>query len=144
MLPSINEIKARNWPMRDPRTCEGAQLSEVLTPEVSNSVENTGFSRRRVVAGVAWSLPVIVTAVAAPAAAASGLGATAGLVGAGSAVSYVSAKGIGSGTNPTTGRTREIRNPLGLNGPFPAWTSLCRLRLAAGHRARSSHGNPRR
>lgn len=43
--------------------------------EVSNAgvdvEEEGGFSRRRVVAGVAWSLPVIATAIAAPAAAAS-------------------------------------------------------------------------
>ncbi|MCY1673795.1 hypothetical protein OVA06_03525 [Pseudarthrobacter sp. SL88] len=34
--------------------------------------KESGFSRRRVVAGVAWSLPVIATAIASPAAAASG------------------------------------------------------------------------
>jgi len=45
-------------------------LSEVLNEKVTSSNEN-GFSRRRVVAGVAWSLPVIATAIAAPAAAAS-------------------------------------------------------------------------
>jgi hypothetical protein len=41
-----------------------------LNEEVDSQEEN-GFSRRRVVAGVAWSLPVIATAIAAPAAAAS-------------------------------------------------------------------------
>ena len=57
----------------------GAQLSEVLNAEVTSSEEG-GFSRRRVVKGVAWSVPVIVTAIAAPAAAASG-GATATFIG---------------------------------------------------------------
>jgi hypothetical protein len=53
-----------------------------------------------VVAGVAWSLPVIVTAVAAPAAAsASGVGVIASLVGAGSNVTYFASAGTGSGTN---------------------------------------------
>ncbi|MDQ0118091.1 hypothetical protein J2T22_001268 [Pseudarthrobacter defluvii] len=52
-----------------PEPTLGAQLSEVLNEEVGK--EESGFSRRRVVAGVAWSLPVIATAVAAPAAAAS-------------------------------------------------------------------------
>lgn len=46
-------------------------MSEVLNADVDSQEEN-GFSRRRVVAGVAWSLPVIATAIAAPAAAASG------------------------------------------------------------------------
>ncbi|MET3771759.1 hypothetical protein [Arthrobacter nitrophenolicus] len=45
-------------------------MSEILQEEVVDN-EN-GVSRRRVVAGVAWSLPVIATAIAAPAAAASG------------------------------------------------------------------------
>ncbi|WP_190987547.1 hypothetical protein [Pseudarthrobacter sulfonivorans] len=47
-------------------------MSEVLNAEVTSSEEG-GFSRRRVVKGVAWSVPVIVTAIAAPAAAASGV-----------------------------------------------------------------------
>ena len=46
-------------------------MSEVLNADVEGQ-EESGFSRRRVVAGVAWSLPVIATAIAAPAAAASG------------------------------------------------------------------------
>jgi hypothetical protein len=45
-------------------------LSDVLNTRVTSSEEG-GFSRRRVVKGVAWSLPVIATAIAAPAAAAS-------------------------------------------------------------------------
>lgn len=45
-------------------------MSEVLNANVTSSEENS-FSRRRVVKGVAWSLPVIATAIAAPAAAAS-------------------------------------------------------------------------
>lgn len=48
----------------------GAQLSEVLNDEVTSS-EEAGFSRRRVVKGVAWSVPVIVAAVGAPPASAS-------------------------------------------------------------------------
>jgi hypothetical protein len=52
------------------KTTTGASLSEVLNEKVTSSNEN-GFSRRRVVASVAWSLPVIATAIAAPAAAAS-------------------------------------------------------------------------
>ena len=55
-------------------------MSEVLHAKVTES-EKHGISRRRVVAGVAWSLPVIATAIAAPAAAASGYSATAALVG---------------------------------------------------------------
>lgn len=50
-------------------------MSEVSNEKVTSSEENS-FSRRRVVAGVAWSLPVIATAIAAPAAAASGIPAT--------------------------------------------------------------------
>lgn len=45
-------------------------MSEVLNAEVTSSEEG-GLSRRRIVKGVAWSVPVIVTAIAAPAAAAS-------------------------------------------------------------------------
>ncbi|GAP54489.1 hypothetical protein AHiyo6_10540 [Arthrobacter sp. Hiyo6] len=42
-------------------------MSEVI----ASSEEKTGLDRRRVVKGVAWSVPIIVTAIAAPAAAAS-------------------------------------------------------------------------
>lgn len=80
------------------KTTLGAQLSEVLNAEVDSQEEN-GFSRRRVVAGVAWSLPVIATAIAAPAAAASGVSATAALTGPGSSISFISSTGTGSGTN---------------------------------------------
>ena len=45
-------------------------MSEVLNEKVTSSEEN-GFSRRRVVAGVAWSVPVILMTVAAPPASAS-------------------------------------------------------------------------
>ncbi|WP_354217574.1 hypothetical protein [Arthrobacter sp. UYCo732] len=45
-------------------------MSEVLNDEVRSS-EEAGFSRRRVVKGVAWSVPVIVAAVGAPPASAS-------------------------------------------------------------------------
>lgn len=87
------------------KTTLGAQLSEVLNAEVDSQEEN-GFSRRRVVAGVAWSLPVIATAIAAPAAAASGVSATAALTGPGSSISFISSTGTGTGTNRTgTGPT---------------------------------------
>ena len=52
------------------KTTTGASLSEVLNEKVTSSEEN-GFSRRRVVAGVAWSVPVILMTVAAPPASAS-------------------------------------------------------------------------
>jgi hypothetical protein len=56
-------------------------------------------------AGVAWSVPVIATAIAAPAAAASGYSATAALVGQASNISLVSSStGQGTsrqGTGPT-------------------------------------------
>lgn len=45
-------------------------MSEVLNEKVDGS-EAGGFSRRRVVKGVAWSVPVLVTAVAVPPASAS-------------------------------------------------------------------------
>ncbi|RDV09369.1 hypothetical protein DXK94_13335 [Arthrobacter sp. RT-1] len=48
----------------------GAQLSEDLKENDTNSAES-GFSRRRVVAGAVWSVPVILTAVAVPPASAS-------------------------------------------------------------------------
>ena len=74
-------------------------MSEVLNTESTASEEKAGISRRRVVTGVAWSLPVIVTAVAAPAAAASGVSVTTELLGPGSQVSYLPSKGTGAGTN---------------------------------------------
>jgi len=45
-------------------------LSEVLNEEIGQE-EKGGISRRRVAAGVAWSVPVILTTVAAPPASAS-------------------------------------------------------------------------
>lgn len=50
-------------------TYGGAQLSEILNEEIES--KESGFSRRRVVKGVAWTLPVLVTAVGAPPASAS-------------------------------------------------------------------------
>lgn len=73
----------------------GAQLSEVLNADVDGKDEN-GFSRRRVVAGVAWSLPVIATAIAAPAAAASFVPSV--TIDAPSAITY--SQGNRSGTGP--------------------------------------------
>ena len=79
-------------------------MSEVLHAKVTGNNEN-GVSRRRVVAGVAWSLPVIATAIAAPAAAASGISATAVLGGQATAITLVSSStGQGTsrqGTGPT-------------------------------------------
>jgi hypothetical protein len=92
----------------------GAQLSEVLNADVTSSEENS-FSRRRVVKGVAWSLPVIATAIAAPAAAASPtpISATAALVGPATPnITFVSSTGTGTGTSRTgTGPTAfQIHN----------------------------------
>lgn len=47
----------------------GAQLSEILNEELES--KESGFSRRRVVKGVVWTVPVLVTAVGAPPASAS-------------------------------------------------------------------------
>ena len=47
-------------------------MSEVLNAKVSGGKAH-GVSRRRVIAGVAWTVPVIATAIAAPAAAASAI-----------------------------------------------------------------------
>ncbi len=60
------------WPVQRiaAETILGAQLSEVLNAEVTSN-EKGGFSRRRVMKGVAWTVPVIVAAVGAPPAAAS-------------------------------------------------------------------------
>ncbi|MDQ0689812.1 hypothetical protein [Arthrobacter sp. W4I7] len=66
--------------------------------ETVTSGEENGFSRRRVVAGVAWSLPVIATAIAAPAAAASYVPSVT-LIGAGSSITY--SQGNRLGTGPT-------------------------------------------
>lgn len=79
------------------KTTTGASLSEVLNEKVTSGEEN-GFSRRRVVKGVAWSLPVIATAIAAPAAAASGISVAAEWV-YGAAPTFVSSGGTGSGTD---------------------------------------------
>lgn len=78
-------------------------MSEVLNESVQKSEEN-GFSRRRVVAGVAWSLPVIATAIAAPAAASSGFSAVAAFDGAGSSVAFTELTAAGqnrTGSGPT-------------------------------------------
>lgn len=76
----------------------GAKLSEVLNAEVTSSEEG-GLSRRRIVKGAAWSVPVIAAAIAAPAASASG-GATVTVLGAGSAITFI---GGGKGGNGPTG-----------------------------------------
>lgn len=77
-------------------------MSEILQEEVV--ANESGVSRRRVVAGVAWSLPVIATAIAAPAAAASGISA-ATLLSAASTITLASSA-TGQGTSrPGTGPT---------------------------------------
>lgn len=78
-------------------------MSEVLNEKTTSGKEH-GVSRRRVVAGVAWSLPVIATAIAAPAAAASGISATAAFDGAGSSVAFPELTAAGqnrTGSGPT-------------------------------------------
>ncbi|MGN7147485.1 hypothetical protein ACTHQ6_00640 [Arthrobacter sp. SAFR-179] len=79
-------------------------MSEVLNADVDGKEEG-GFSRRRVVAGVAWSLPVIATAIAAPAAAASGVAAAAAIDGALSTytIPELSAPGQGHNAKGPTG-----------------------------------------
>jgi hypothetical protein len=47
----------------------GAQLSETLNEEIDS--KESGFSRRRMVKGAAWTVPVILTTAAAPPASAS-------------------------------------------------------------------------
>ncbi|WP_223253141.1 hypothetical protein [Arthrobacter sp. AFG7.2] len=87
-------------------------MSEVLNAKLTGNNKENGVSRRRVVAGVAWSLPVIATAIAAPAAAASGISATTALVGQASPITFLSSTGTGTGTNqPGTGPTGfQIQN----------------------------------
>ncbi|MDE8585938.1 hypothetical protein [Arthrobacter sp. NQ4] len=77
--------------------------------EVSNAgvdlEEEGGFSRRRVVAGVAWSLPVIATAIAAPAAAASGSLSITTATGTYPSINYSKQQGAGgtrTGQGPAT------------------------------------------
>ncbi|UTT68809.1 hypothetical protein NMQ03_16515 [Arthrobacter sp. DNA4] len=83
--------------------------------EISNAgvdvEEEGGFSRRRVVAGVAWSLPVIATAIAAPAAAASPppISATAALVN-GAAPQYSKIGGGGTKYGGTAPATLSLNN----------------------------------
>lgn len=101
-------------------------MSEVLNSEVT-AREESGVSRRRVVAGVAWSLPVIATAIAAPAAAASGISATATLVGQASSITFVSSTGTGSGTNNSgTGPTGFQINNAGaaITGPITGTVNI--------------------
>lgn len=80
-------------------------MSEVLNANVDEK-EKGSFSRRRVVAGVAWTVPVILTAVAAPPASASPgpISATATWL-SGAAPQYAKIGGGGtkySGTAPAT------------------------------------------
>jgi len=84
-------------------------LSEVLNEEIGK--EENGFSRRRVVAGVAWSLPVIATAIAAPAAAASPppISATATWAN-GTPTQYSKIGGGGTKYNGTAPATLSLKN----------------------------------
>lgn len=85
-------------------------MSELINAELTDT-EDAGFSRRRVVKGVVWSVPVIVTAIAAPAAAVSGMNATAAFAGTGSTASFVRAGGGGGTTRSGTGPTAfQIHN----------------------------------
>ena len=75
-----------------------------MNAEITSSDGNGGFSRRRVVKGVAWTVPVIVTAIAAPAAAASGINAAAAFDAAGSSVPFPELAAPGqnrTGSGPT-------------------------------------------
>ena len=85
-------------------------MSEVLNEEVGKE-EKRGISRRRVAAGVAWSLPVIATAIAAPAAAASPppISATATLV-YGAAPQYSKIGGGGTKYGGTAPATLNLKN----------------------------------
>jgi hypothetical protein len=51
-------------------------------PEISDSSARTGIDRRTVLAGAAWSVPVVAVALAAPAAAASGWSVTVAFIAA--------------------------------------------------------------
>ncbi|MEK0155878.1 hypothetical protein [Arthrobacter oryzae] len=81
-------------------------MSEVLNAEVTSSEEG-GLSRRRIVKGAAWSVPVIAAAIAAPAASASGP-TTVTILGAGSAITFV---GGGKGGSGPTGF--QVDNAVG-------------------------------
>jgi hypothetical protein len=94
----------------------GAQLSEVLNTEVTSNDEG-GFSRRRVVKGVAWSVPVIATAIAAPAAAASGIVASV-VLGAAVPITLAGAASI-SGTSPTG---FDVQTASTFKGPTVTYT----------------------
>ncbi|WP_461187584.1 hypothetical protein [Arthrobacter sp. Z4-13] len=76
---------------------------------------------------MAWSLPVIATAIAAPAAAASRISATAALTGPASSITLVSSTGTGSGTNRTgTGPTGFQINNVGaaITGPITGTVNI--------------------
>lgn len=81
-------------------------MSEILNEELDT--QESGFSRRRVVKGVAWSLPVLVTAVGAPPASASPgpitsptVSATLGLVSGGTTLYKIGTAGSGNGNQRT-------------------------------------------
>lgn len=74
-------------------------MSEVLNEEVTSN-EKGGISRRRVVKGVAWSVPVLVAAVGAPPAAASpGPVAASATLAAPSAVTVIGATSLSGPTS---------------------------------------------
>ncbi|WP_426763945.1 hypothetical protein ACP3TD_15865 [Pseudarthrobacter sp. 1G09] len=82
-------------------------MSEILNEELES--KESGFSRRRVVAGVAWSLPVIATAIASPAAAASPPGKVEALLDF--ATSEV-ATFVQSGKEGASGQNRTGKGPI--------------------------------
>lgn len=75
----------------------GAQLSEILNEELES--KESGFSRRRVVKGVAWTVPVIMATVAVPPASASTGSAVITFDNAASGITYN--QGNRRGTGPT-------------------------------------------
>lgn len=103
-------------------------MSEVLNAEVTSSEEG-GLSRRRIVKGAAWSVPVIAAAIAAPAASASGNTATLELVGAGAITLFRSGStGAGNGnqrqgTGPASFRITNTGSS-GLNGVINGTISI--------------------
>ncbi|WP_104044906.1 hypothetical protein [Arthrobacter sp. ZGTC412] len=80
-------------------------MSEVLNAKVIASEENH-FSRRRVVKGVAWSVPVIMTTIAVPPASASTGSATVTILNPGTPITY--SQGNRGGTGPTAIRITGV------------------------------------
>lgn len=90
-------------------------MSEVLNAEIDGREEKGGISRRRVAAGVAWSVPVILTTVAAPPASASPgptpapATPTAELIAGGTTLFKVGSTGSGTGNQRSGSCPASIR-----------------------------------